>query len=371
MFLLCSLLIKDDNDILNEWLAYHYHSVRLRDLIVAIDPLSTESPQKILDKWRLMTDLEVYEWTDDNYMPRDFLKTGQAPEKYMQRPEDFLQPMTADALVEISNHRYRQRVFLAQCLKTMKARGRTWVMHIDTDEYVQASKLLRRMKPNYLRIPPIEQPGSVLSLLQQAINKTSVVMNYPCVSTLRVLFGSVESPLEEQFKEAPAGYNATTFESMRWKFHALPHNMSYHGNPKVLLDVSVIPDKYFRGDVVFSIHRPVRQFCAKNNDLVYTNFRRQPIAVNHYLGSWERYSGRSDKRRSRDVYNAKASVNHGFDGEIRPWLRGFVSTMGNETATHLLGKEHLVTPGVEIPRWTSVNHTDNKVVVPATMKAKQ
>jgi hypothetical protein len=38
------LLIKDDNDILSEWIAYHYHVLKMRRLVVAVDPLSIESP---------------------------------------------------------------------------------------------------------------------------------------------------------------------------------------------------------------------------------------------------------------------------------------------------------------------------------------
>jgi hypothetical protein len=37
-------LIKDDNDILNEWIAYRYHFLNLRHMIVAVDPISATSP---------------------------------------------------------------------------------------------------------------------------------------------------------------------------------------------------------------------------------------------------------------------------------------------------------------------------------------
>ena len=42
------MLIKDDNEILSEWIAYHYFVLKLRKIIIAIDPLSTESPSEIL-----------------------------------------------------------------------------------------------------------------------------------------------------------------------------------------------------------------------------------------------------------------------------------------------------------------------------------
>lgn len=335
------LLIKDDNEILNEWLAYHYHTTNMRHLVVGIDPTSSESPSKILQKWRLLTDMEVLEWTDDMYMPDEFLENRRPPPEYMQGASDFDKPLSTATMLEISNHRYRQRVFLAKCMKSMRQKGRSWVMHIDTDEYVVASKLLRQMNPDYLTIPPMETPGSVLSLLQQAVQKTAQQVSYPCISMLRVLFGSIESPPEARNKNVPAGFNATSFDTLRFRHHALPHDMANHGNPKVILDVSAIPSTHFPDDIVYSIHRPVELFCNKNKDLTFTSFRKQPIAVNHYLGSWERYNARNDKRRSRQVYDAKASASRGKDDGVRKWLQGFVKSMGRETAASLLGKTYL------------------------------
>lgn len=336
------LLIKDDNEILSEWIAYHYHTITLRHLIVAVDPLSSESPTAILAKWKLLTDLNIRLWHDEHYMPDEFIETGQAPSNFIARETDLKNSkMRQESIIEISNHRYRQRVFLASCLREMRAEGNSWVIHIDTDEYVVPSKLLRQMKPKYIEIPPIEQPGSVLSLLQQVAEKTTRNVNYPCISMLRVLYGSVESSFEEQSAGVPVEYNATKFESLRWRYHALPHHAELHGNPKVVIDVQAIPARYFEDTIVFSIHRPVRQYCPTKSDLAFSNFRKQPIGVNHYLGSWERYSGRNDKRRSRDKYDLKASVNRGHDDGLRMWLHGFVNTMGRETAMKLLGEQYL------------------------------
>lgn len=335
------LLIKDDNDILPEWLAYHYHVIGLRDLTVAVDPLSVEYPTKILERWRSLTDMKIREWTDDDYMPSDFLVYRKPPEKYMQIQSDFNVELSSEDLLEVSNHRYRQRVFLAKCMKDHRDRGNSWVIHIDTDEYVMASKLLRQMKPDHLTIPPMDQPGAVLDLLKQAVVKTPQQVSYPCISMLRVLFGSVESSREEISKGVPEGFDAKHFESFRWRYHALPHNMSFHGNPKVLLDVSAIPDNDFPEDIVFSIHRPVEAYCHRNKALTYTSFRKQPIAVNHYLGSWDRYAGRNDKRRSRAVYDAKATVRRGKDDGNRLWLQGFVRTFGYNRTGELLGEFYL------------------------------
>lgn len=178
-------------------------------------------------------------------------------------------------------------------------------MHIDTDEYVVPSKLFREVEPDYAKIIPISRPGSVLTFLQQAVRKTPTLVNYPCISMLRMFFGAVESTSEEQQKDVPPSYNATMFETLRWRHHSSPRNMTVNGNPKVIIDVSAIPESEFPRDLVFSIHRPIHSYCPRNSDLSYDSFHKQPVSTNHYLGSFERYSGRSDNRRSRTIYDRK------------------------------------------------------------------
>lgn len=360
------LLIKDDNEILNEWIAYHYHTVHLRQLIVAVDPTSSESPTLILNKWRNITnsivpqynedgvpnELRIVEWYDEDYMPNEFIEAGRAPiiisnASDLTNIADIHNPelQNETILLQISNHRYRQRVFLAQCLREFRFYyNLSWVVHIDTDEYIVASKLLRQMKPLYVDVPnSTESSGSVLRLIQQTVARTYQLVGYPCISMLRVLFGSVESTKDEiYYDQVPTSFNATNFETLRWRYHALPHNMTLHGNPKVILDVSVIPEDYFPQNIVYSIHRPVKEVCPKNKEIYYTNFRKQPIGTNHYLGSWERYNSRNDKRRSRSVYDLKATVKRGKDDFAGTWLKGFVNNVGYDIASHLLNNHYLM-----------------------------
>jgi hypothetical protein len=162
---------------------------------------------------------------------------------------------------------------------------------------------------------------------------------------MRLLFGSVENRLSTSTSlnnhSTTDMFNATEFETLRWKFHAPPVNMSYHGNPKVIMDVSAIPESYFSEEVVFSIHRPLQDFCKVNKELDYTKYYKQPLAANHYLGSWERYSARNDSRRSRDVYDSKAQAQAGQDDGISDWLLGFVDSIGPSQAAQLLSGKYL------------------------------
>ena len=336
------LLIKDDNQILNEWIAHNYHVLRMRRLVVAVDPTSTEVPSKILEKWQNLTNLEVFEWSDKRYMPKHFLATRRPPDAFMLEGSDFHYALDDGDLLAISIHRYRQRVFLSRCMRFLRDIGSNWAIHIDTDEFVVPSKKLRDTGSETFHIPPMEQEGAVIRLLQQVTKNTPQDIQYPCVSLLRVLFGSRESSAEETNLNVPHDYNASQFETLRWRYHALPQNMTLNGNPKAILDVSAIPERYFPKDVVFSIHRPVEELCQRNKDLDYEDLRRQPIAANHYLGSWERYSARMDQRRSRETYEAKVSWQQEVDDGIRGWLKGFVDSVGPKTATKLLGQKYLI-----------------------------
>jgi hypothetical protein len=63
------ILIKDDNHWLIEWLAYHYHVMPLRYLIVAIDPDSKTSPIPILKRYKDSKRMSISIWDDAMFMP--------------------------------------------------------------------------------------------------------------------------------------------------------------------------------------------------------------------------------------------------------------------------------------------------------------
>ena len=64
------LLVNDENPRLPEWLAYHYHILPLRSLIIAIDPSSRLSPDSILKRWtNAKLGLNIKVWNDIDYLP--------------------------------------------------------------------------------------------------------------------------------------------------------------------------------------------------------------------------------------------------------------------------------------------------------------
>jgi hypothetical protein len=359
------MLIKDDNDILNEWLAYHYHTLNLRYLLVAVDPSSETSPTHIWDRWRRLTDMEITEWKDPDFLPSSFIEKG-----YYMSPEDISgdakksqwheghedpEQVKAD-IMKITNHRFRQLTFYSSCLRHMRALNKTWVIHIDTDEYVVVNPLLRKNMNKHkgekvghravsrLQTPSLQSPSSIFNFFTKDVltdRKLKIKTNYPCVSLPRLLFGSAENK-SRAFKTAEIVqtnvFNTSNFETLNWKYHTHFNDIDRNAQPKVIVDVSTVNpnDEMFKAKA-FSIHRPSKRLCRRLDQMNLTAFQRFPLSVNHYIGSWERYFARNDTRRSQRTYDFKAHVQNGIDDDwISEWLDGFVQQIGEETAKELL-----------------------------------
>lgn len=336
------LLIKDDNDILDEWIAYHYFAVDMRYLLVAMDPHCSTDPRSILNKWQNLTDLQVKVWGEHDYMPAEYFIGTVDMSNYVSQAE--IEGRPAEEVRLIQAHRYRQHSFLPSCYRHMKAARRTLVMHIDTDEYIVMNPQLRRsgsIRSVRLSSSPRHQ-SSIASVLRGIYQDDYMYKraNLPCISMPRILFGSVED--DKKVAEVPDGWDAATFETLRWHYHTAPDDHDRNRFPKAIVDVSRIPP----GDNVFvppvrSIHRPSDQWCRPASKVKSIYFQRHPLMVNHYLGSRERYFGRNDTRRSASTYEFKAAVNEGPDHWLDPWLQGFVEHAGEERARVLLGEDHL------------------------------
>jgi len=333
------LLLKDDNDILGEYLAYHYHTMNLRHILVAVDPSSETSPSAILQEWQERTDLRATLWSDKDYMPEPFLekgyhippgliKTDANASKWHVGFED-AETVRRDTM-NIQNHRFRQVTFLSACLQHFRKKGHRWVIHTDTDEYIVVNPLLRQNPSRIVHVPSNLSTPNALFQMMDAIPKSKQILkssNYPCISMPRLLFGSVED----------SNTTKSNLETMRWIHHTSYEDKERNAQPKVLIDVSEVSldDEMFKAKP-FSIHRPSKAKCRRIGQLSFKRTEDYPFAVNHYLGSWERYVGRNDTRRSRRAYDFKAFVNYGKDTWIQSWFGGFNASFSAHDVRTLL-----------------------------------
>lgn len=174
------LLIKDENPRLVEWLAYHYTVVKLRYLVVAVDPDSLISPQDILNRWKDDRLMNIQTWKDENYMNQTELTLRLSRRLRAKQNNDMEE--------WIQLHRERQKTFLAQCNLYHQAQNRMWVLHIEIDEYISY---------NYVHDEQQEEPLPASQQRRNLTPSTPIIDNFhsvqppaeACVGMVRVMFG--------------------------------------------------------------------------------------------------------------------------------------------------------------------------------------
>ena len=115
------LLVRDDNRLLVEWIAYHYHVMPLRRLIIAVDPSSVTSVYPVTNRWKQRMAISV--WNDSDI--------GLTNDSFVHPNPNASDPLQAQKF----RHRTRQRKFYARCMQQLKLEDRHWVQLIDTDEF--------------------------------------------------------------------------------------------------------------------------------------------------------------------------------------------------------------------------------------------
>jgi len=328
----------DDNHYLIEWIAYHYHTVNLRHLVITIDPDSLTQPTQVLDRWRDRITIE--EWSDDHFLPKHFSATVKHKSGEHKDPK-------------LVGHRVRQASFNLECLKHLKRQGREWVIMIDTDEYLTFNPSLRDSeKSNSFDFPELDKPGSLFKLLDQIIlpNPDFEELRTPCIPVFRQQFAARESSDKQVNAMVPSGFDGKNFQTLRWRKYGYPdfwyktkwedecHVKRWVPN-KVMIDLGRIrlvdidhPDN--QGNP----HRPLRSICTEN---LYVKAPKTPFATNHYMGTLDQWLYRVGDKRGEGYRLARYEDLNFWIGkkesdQLRPWLKGFVETVGEKEALRLL-----------------------------------
>jgi hypothetical protein len=394
------LLIMDDNHFLVEWMAYHYHAAGLRKLVVAIDPKSTTSPLEILSRWRDKIDITVWKSDDDYITRKEFLAEYQRVTLFFS--------VTSPSLVE---HRARQRVFYTQCLRKIKndsdnrdnkaaaavpSQSRSaWTMLVDVDEFVKVhydvanewgNKVPRSAfgGGNHTAVLPIDQPGSVVAVLKTleapsgdngtAVTETTPqppwarLRSSPCIPLPRLRFISREDDDAAEQSRAFAGNES--FLTQTYRARTRGDDMKRNKISKVIIDLGrVALDDIKQVD---SIHMPIRKYCKQSNRYFFP--KDSLLVVNHYLGSYEQFTDRTNDARNEVTetmsvktvvnvrneqrFNDEQKMNYEpeIDSEIQPWLKGFLEAHpGGAAETFLSGSGKLAPKS-----WRPVFHNGDR-----------
>ena len=331
------LLLMDDNHFLIEWLAFHYHALRLRFLIVGVDPRSTTTPDAILRRWEGRIKIET--WNQKEQYFNEKLKANEG------KKMAWIQDLPNETL---PNHRALQRKFNLECLATHKRNGRGWTFLIDTDEYIHINPRIRESSedlflPKWKRLPSIQEPDSVYTMLMQlTIPDISPGEFHPCVRIARRQFSgdNGESTSSKRLLVESQGFNSTNFHTIRWRKWGY-HDRYHPALPgKTIIDLhrlrlSDVVQEGNKGDP----HNPLSAICPASG--IFAGEDKALLLANHYMGSREQWNSRSNDARGpecrRLLYDYQNGIVGKFEsGEVSPWLEGFFNSTGTAEAKNLL-----------------------------------
>ncbi len=269
------LLIKDNNILLPEWLAYHYTILPLRRLIVGVDPMSHTDPQPIFDAYASIG-MNITTWRNDSFWVDGY--NGPHEKK------DF--PITDKTGTETLRLRrdHRQNVFYKSCMQQLKDENQTWTVLIDTDEYLAFNHYDEQEGPptwcsrkgqkpscgeDYAKSikdgthPRSKLDRSPTATVAQHIDKHGVDINWdgvdkPCIIFGRYLFVSKESSSREEIQRGlDSDFNATFFHTLRYRYRA---PLSTYQLGKSIVDVSRYDEKEIPRNP--NPHRPLGNLCT-------------------------------------------------------------------------------------------------------------
>lgn len=267
------LLIKDDNVLLPEWLAYHYTFLPLRRLIVAVDPLSHTTPEPIFEKYRSIG-MNITVWTNES--------TYWWKERAMAEHErlDFVAKNTTTHQILHWRHRYRQKVFYTACLQQLYREGRTWTAFVDTDEYVTfnhydelngegpptwCSKGNSTCEEEYKTSirdgshhrTKLDESTTAAQHIHSHADEAFDNIDKPCLVFARYLFISKDiGPGDYNIQdEVDDEFNTTLFHTLRYRYRTSLREQQVNG--KALVDVS-----RYDGQNVHNPHRVLGDKCS-------------------------------------------------------------------------------------------------------------
>lgn len=331
------LLVKDDNKVLPEWLAYHFEVLPLRHLILGLDPYILTSPEPILQKFRdLGMSIEV--WKAD-----DFLENRQ----YIPEPD-------APDELKFKGHYQRQEVFMGKCLKRQRELNRSWTLLVDSDEYVTFHNYegatsegmhrdCRPLEPDPRRqcvaavneaiqngthprghLPAIGEATFADYIHSESNNQDSMLNNFSCIVLPRIWMSANESPDRKIAKRVPKEFDPKAFVTLRYRHHSFFQN-KFPG--KSIVDVSKV-----KGDIlVGNPHRVLGSACKYGP---FVNTGNSLFRIHHYVGSPEVFLFRpGDTHRTMEEFQKRNSYpTVGTTDAMRGWLGSFIRRVGLDRA---------------------------------------
>ncbi len=372
------LMVKDDNDLLYEWIAYHYTVLSLRHVVIGIDVGSLQNVSNVLSRWdnvNLASHHQLRYWI---LQPEEFMyrhhrdHNGQDPILFSNNNEptgrstDWKQDHH-HALIE------RQKGFVTVCSEILKAAGVAWTLYIDSDEFIAWNPLSDdediQLQTNIRQRNAMNNRSYTIRKQFATSNKrytgrnASKNWNYyerirqlqnqhdlpECYTMPRLLVGALENRTcperygvneVQQLARRQIGNRFMHMSTLRYFQHARKGDFSRSKYGKVMMDLTRIDIETIRTNPPRNIHRPYTEHCVAAGGVYFPN---SYFFILHYIGSWERYisRGSNDRRRNRREWEYRAYVDDGnmsaCDSTVHRWLVQFQQLVGEDRTKYLLG----------------------------------
>ena len=249
-----------------------------------MDDRSSISPTPILDEWRKSFGMDIIQWNNSDYMKniKDF---------------DSLTPNQ-----QVQFYLSRQNTFVIECMKHFKRNNQKWVMFTDIDEYLlfggAPSSTATETEDSIVTYPSVNERGSLLSFLEEEVHRKGTTYSSPCIFIPRTMVGTREDREhvpQHNFSDTltSSSLNLTKFDTLQYRVHAKQDDVKpFNGHPKVIIDLSRVNYTEIPPSAR-SIHNPLPDVCG-NIWLSTCKGKACMFRINHYLGSWESYSYRSN-----------------------------------------------------------------------------
>jgi hypothetical protein len=323
------LMMKEDNDLLYEWISYHYLTLPLRYLVVGSDQGNTQNPHDVLKRWTN----DIHYWVLNS---TDFIGRHGPYQRTKKDDKDFFHHQLI----------YRQRAFVTTCVEFLKERGIHWIVMIDSDEFIVMNRFNMDDDDDFhatnsenvtYKMRKFLTNGDYSTVLDVIhATKRELQPIEPCYIMPRLRFGALErvscSDSIQVNQVAKSEYKYAAMSTLRYKQHAGKNHFSANKFGKVMVDLSQIPDVSKQPK---NVHRPFTDQCPY--PVVW--FKDVLFSVNHYTASWERYSHRQDERRNCENWIELAYHDQGNSchQQIHKWFPQFIDKVGHKRAKHLLG----------------------------------
>jgi len=354
-------MVKGGNNLLSEWISYHYTVLPLRYLLVITDADNPENPNSVLEKWTsAKTNLN---WWLTNVSLIDNVHGEFSTEKSQhfyrfKHPVGRRQPNNTVALNQYVAHvllKHKQSAMITYCTNFLKEKDVRWVTLYDTDEFLAINRIgigeisehekslgkaLTTWNATYdafgsrPNLPPMGSNATVVEIIESFERIQQPLKS--CHSVPRVSVGAFENftcPGSEGTKEfVKANFDYQSLDTLRFQQHAEKENFSKNRYGKVIMDVSNINVKQTPSNV----HRPFKQDCPRP----FADFKKAPFYLMHYSGDWGKFKAKGDTRRGYEQWKERGGIRDSTSccqQEIHRWVSRFVDQVGLDRANYLLG----------------------------------